>query len=63
MGKSKKITNILLVVIVILVIVGCVLAYFYFTKDKTKPSISPKTDFANINIPFTSNPLYYFYFF
>ena len=42
MEKSKKITNILLVVIVILVIVGCVLAYFYFTKDKTKPIINPE---------------------
>ena len=44
MEKSKKITNILLVVIVILVIVGCVLAYFYFTKDKTKPIIIQKKE-------------------
>lgn len=41
MEKNKRITNILLVVIVILVIAGCVLAYFYFTKDKTKPIIDP----------------------
>ena len=37
MEKNKRITNILLVVIVILVVAGCVLAYFYFTKDRTKP--------------------------
>ena len=42
MEKNKRITNILLVVIVILVVAGCVLAYFYFTKDKTKPIINPE---------------------
>ena len=42
MEKNKRITNILLVVIVILVVAGCVLAYFYFTKDKTKPIIDPE---------------------
>lgn len=42
MEKNKRITNMLLVVIVILVVAGCVLAYFYFTKDKTKPIIDPE---------------------
>lgn len=42
MEKNKRITNILLVVIVILVVAGCILAYFYFTKDKTKPIINPE---------------------
>ena len=42
MERNKRITNVLLVIIVILVIVGCVLAYFYFTKDKTKPIIDPE---------------------
>lgn len=42
MEKNKRITNILLVVIVILVVAGCILAYFYFSKDKTKPIINPE---------------------
>lgn len=42
MEKNKRITNVLLVIIVILVIGGCALAYFYFTKDKTKPIIDPE---------------------
>ena len=42
MEKNKRITNVLLVIITILVVCGCVLAYFYFTKDKTKPIIDPK---------------------
>lgn len=42
MEKNKRIINILLVVIVILVVAGCILAYFYFTKDKTKPIINPE---------------------
>lgn len=39
MEKNKRITNVLLVIITILVVGGCILAYFYFTKDKTKPII------------------------
>ena len=35
MEKNNKI-------IIILVVSGCVLAYFYFTKDKTKPIIDPE---------------------
>ena len=42
MEKNKRITNVLLVIIMILVVSGCVLAYFYFTKDKTKPIIDPE---------------------
>ena len=42
MEENKRITNVLLGIIVILVICGCVLAYFYFTKDKTKPIIDPE---------------------
>lgn len=49
MEKNKRITNILLVVIVILVVAGCVLAYFYFTKDKTKPIIDPEERKALLN--------------
>lgn len=41
MEKNKIIINILLIIIMILVICGCVLGYFYFTKDKTKPIIDP----------------------
>lgn len=36
MEKNKRIINVLLIIIMILVIVGCILAYFYFTKEKTK---------------------------
>lgn len=42
MEKNKRIINILLIVIMILVIVGCILAYFYFTKDKTKAIMNPE---------------------
>ena len=42
MEKNKRIINVLLIIIMILVICGCVLAYFYFTKDKTKPIINPQ---------------------
>lgn len=49
MEKNKRITNILLIVIVILVVAGCVLAYFYFTKDKTKPIIDPEERKALLN--------------
>lgn len=42
MEKNKRITNVLLIIIMILVVLGCVLGYFYFTKDKTKPIIDPK---------------------
>ena len=35
--------------IVILVVAGCVLAYFYFTKDKTKPIIDPEERKALLN--------------
>ena len=42
MEKNKRITNVLLVIITILVVLGCVLAYFYFTKDKTKPILDPE---------------------
>ena len=37
MEKNKRIINILLVSIVILVLVACVLGYIYFTKEKTEP--------------------------
>lgn len=49
MEKNKRITNILLIVIVILVVAGCVLAYFYFNKDKTKPIIDPEERKALLN--------------
>ena len=49
MEKNKRITNILLIVIVILVVAGCVLAYCYFTKDKTKPIIDPEERKALLN--------------
>lgn len=42
MEKNKRIINILLIIIMILVIAGCILAYFYFTKDKTKAIINPE---------------------
>ena len=42
MEKNKRVTNVLLIIIAILVVCGCVLAYFYFTKDKTKPVIDPE---------------------
>lgn len=42
MKKNKRVTNILLTVIVILVAVACGLSYIYFTKDKTKPIIDPE---------------------
>lgn len=42
MEKNKRIINILLVIIVILVLVACVLGYIYFTKEKTKPIIDPE---------------------
>lgn len=42
MEKNKRLINILLVIIVVLVVCGCVLAYSYFTKDKTKPIINPE---------------------
>lgn len=42
MEKNKRIINILLVSIVILVLVACVLGYIYFTKEKTKPIIDPE---------------------
>lgn len=41
MEKNKSIINVLLIIIMILVVLGCVLGYFYFTKDKTKPIIDP----------------------
>ena len=42
MEKNKRITNVLLIIIMILVVLGCILGYFYFTKDKTKPIIDPE---------------------
>lgn len=42
MEKNKRIINILLVIIVILVLAACVLGYIYFTKEKTKPIIDPE---------------------
>ena len=42
MEKNKRIINILLVIIVILVLVACVLGYIYFTKENTKPIIDPE---------------------
>ena len=42
MEKNKRIINILLVIIVILVLAACVLWYIYFTKEKTKPIIDPE---------------------
>lgn len=42
MGKNKWITNVLVIIIMILVVLGCILGYFYFTKDKTKPIIDPE---------------------
>ena len=42
MEKNKRVINILLIVIVILVVVGCVLGFVYFTKEKTKPIIDPE---------------------
>lgn len=42
MEGNKWITNVLLIIIMILVVLGCVLGYFYFTKDKTKPIIDPE---------------------
>lgn len=41
MKKNKRVINILLIIIMLLVVCGCVLAYIYFTKDKTKPIIDP----------------------
>lgn len=40
--NNKIVINILLVIIMILVVVGCVIGYMYFTKDKTKPIIDPE---------------------
>lgn len=42
MEENQEITNILLIVISVLIVLGCVLSYFYFTKDKTKPIIHPE---------------------
>ena len=42
MEKNKWIINVLLIIIMILVVLGCILGYFYFTKDKTKPIIDPE---------------------
>ena len=42
MEKNKRVINILLIVIGILVVVGCVLGFVYFTKEKTKPIIDPE---------------------
>ena len=42
MEKNKTIINVLLIIIMVLVVCGCVLGYFYFTKDKTKPIIDPE---------------------
>ena len=42
MERNKRVINILLVVIVILVLAACVLGYIYFTKEKTKPIIDPE---------------------
>lgn len=42
MEKNKRTINVLLVIIIILVVCGCILAYIYFTKDKTKPIIDPE---------------------
>ena len=42
MKENKVVINILLVIIMILVVIGCVLGYVYFTKDKTKPIIDPE---------------------
>ena len=42
MEKNKRIINILLVIIVILILAACVLGYIYFTKEKTKPIIDPE---------------------
>lgn len=42
MEKNKGVINILLIIIMLLVVCGCILAYIYFTKDKTKPIINPE---------------------
>ena len=42
MKKNKWVINVLLIIIMILVVLGCILAYLYFTKDKTKPIIDPE---------------------
>ncbi len=42
MEENKGLTNVLLAIIIILVVCGCVLSYFYFTKEKTKPIINPE---------------------
>ena len=42
MGKNKRLINVLLITIVVLVVLGCILGYMYFTKEKTKPIINPE---------------------
>lgn len=42
MEKNKSIINVLLIIIMVLAVAGCVLGFFYFTKDKTKPIINPE---------------------
>lgn len=42
MGKNKRLINVLLITIAVLVVLGCVLGYMYFTKEKTKAIINPE---------------------
>ncbi len=42
MEKNKRTINILLVVVVVLITVMCIIAYVFFTKEKTKPIINPE---------------------
>ena len=42
MERNKWKINVLLIIIMVLVVLGCILGFFYFTKDKTKPIIDPE---------------------
>lgn len=51
MKENKKLINVLLVIIMILVIVGCVVGYLYFTQEKPKEEITSEPIFSFENYP------------
>ena len=39
MERNKWKINVLLIIIMVLVVLGCILGFFYFTKDKTQNKV------------------------
>ena len=49
--KNNKVINIVLIVIMILVVIGCIIGYMYFTQEKTEVEVKDTPIFSTENYP------------